>query len=74
MSNLFAPKIPKPKPEVPLPQEDDEAIRRAKLSEYARLSKTAGRGSVTLTPQKDLGSFGTGELRTGLAGTPVLTG
>jgi hypothetical protein len=74
MGNILSPKMPKPQPVVPLPQEDDEAIRRAKQNEYARLSKKAGIGAVTLTGDKSLGSFGTDELRSGLASTPVLTG
>src|SRR5690606_23898502 len=73
MGGLFKPKMPTPQKAVPLPQEDSEAVRRAKLAEQARLSKTAGRGAVTLA-QKDLANFGTEYRRQGLASSPVMTG
>ena len=72
ISNIFSkPKFPEPKPATPLPQEDSEAMRRANLQERSRLSKSTGRGSVTLT-EKDLGSYGQNELRGG--SSSVLTG
>ncbi len=73
--NIFKkPEMPQAKPATPIPQEDAEVVRRAKLNEYSRLSKGAGRGAVTLTSQENLGSYGTGEIRQGLGSAPVLTG
>jgi hypothetical protein len=58
VASLFAkPKIPKPEAPKPLPREDDEEARRARLKEYSRLAKSSGRESTRLGGESRLGDY-----------------
>lgn len=68
MGKMFAgPKqqaMPEPKPATPMPIEDDEALRRKKISEYAKIGKRGGRESTQLT-QSRLGDVSLADTRSG---------
>lgn len=49
MASLFSkPKIPAPEAPKPLPREDDEATRRARLKQFAKIAEGGGRESNRL--------------------------
>lgn len=68
MGKLFAPKLPTPQTPTPMPQPDDDAVRRAQLKSFAKLASSSGRDSTMLS-EKNLGDVAPPVTRTG-----VLTG
>lgn len=65
MGNLFKPKMPTPQAPTPIPQADDEAVRRAQLRQYAKLSSSSGRDS-TMMSEKNLGDVAPPQVRSGV--------
>jgi len=67
MTSLFSkPKIVKPEAPKPLPRQDDEAARAARIREYSALQKTSGRESTRLEQPR-------GEARLGDYAAPAMT-
>lgn len=56
--------MPEPKAPTPMPIEDDEALRRKKISEYAKIGQRGGRESTQLT-QSRLGDVSLTDTRGG---------
>lgn len=66
--NLFSkPKIPAPEAPKALPQQDDEAARKARLKSYAALAQSGGRESTRLS------NGSTSETRLGDYAQPAFT-
>jgi hypothetical protein len=79
MAGLFGGSAPAPQPQAPLPQEDDEAARRAALRARTRLlSAPSGRIANQLgQTQTARSTYTPAQVRTGvnsMAGNALLTG